>query len=175
MIDRIIAIAAILVAIIVGVATICVPYIFPLDPQSKNTVAFAHDPERPQPSAFYESQDTYKMPNGYLVTVAQTNNVNLNAIIKALGASRQISPSDHNTPRLHITMVSTNTSTIVGDCTPLYAEVNYQLLLPNRVDQTIRTAHSKKICLNRQPDRDTAAELAISDAINDLLRQLPRG
>lgn len=123
----------------------------------------------------YESQDTYKMPNGYLLSVAQTDNVALNAIIKTLGASRQISPSDPNAPRLHITEVSIKTSTIVGDCTPLYAEINYQLLLPNRMDQTIRTAHSnKQICLNRQPDRDMAEELAVSDAVNDLLQQLSR-
>ena len=121
----------------------------------------------------YESQDTYKMPNGYLVTVAQTDNVALNAIIKTLGASRQIGPNDPNATRLHITEVSINTSTIVGDCTPLYAEINYQLLLPKRMDKTIRTAHSKQICLNRQPDRDRAEELAVSDAVNDLLQQLP--
>ncbi len=123
----------------------------------------------------YELKYTYKMPNGYLVTIAQTDNVALNTIVKALGASRQISPSDPNVARLHITEVSINTSTIVGDCTPLYAELNYQLLLPNRMDQTIRTAHSKKqICLNRQPDWDKAEELVVSDAVNDLLQQLSR-
>ena len=113
------------------------------------------------------------MFNGYSVSIAPTTNIALYTIKNTLGASPQTGPIDPNAPRINITTVSTDSFAIVDGCTPFYAEISYQLLLPGHTNQIPKTARSKRICLNRQADRNTAEKLAIGDAANVLLQQLP--
>jgi len=130
-----------------------------------------HTNQHPNPES---PMTIYKIPSGYSVSIAQTIKVaDLYTIINTLGASRQTDPIDPNAPRINITTVSTYSSAIVGDCTPFYAEISYQLLFHGHMNQIPRTARSKQICLNRQPDRNTADNLVTGDATNVLLQQLP--